>query len=641
MIGRILGGLGIATALTLGLELVHGLRNPLSEPPLTRLAELEPGILAIGVLLVWAFVVLFQAITNRFWLAATIVTALAAIIASADFLKMGFRGEPLFLRDAAYLAELGFLVENVGAGAAIAVAAIVVAIPLAGWAFARSRFVTDLRRRRPRRAHAAPRSGRRAALARVAAGAAAMTVIFLAGSFNWPGSPARALYEAAGADWRPWNQSQNYDDNGIIAGLLYTLPAAAMEEPEDYSREAMEDLVARYTQVAADLNEGRDADALAEANVVVILSESLSDPFALPGVTAVEDPLPFLRELMEENTSGTLISSGYGGGTANVEFEVLTGMAVSSFHANVDSPLQSLVADAEHFPSHLAWFGDGAGAGVGAARDGAAVEGAEAREASAIHPYRSNFYRRNAAYPALGFDRATFRDAGLEDLAKLPGDRHVSDRALYKEVVKELRSTDAPVFINAVSMQNHSPQQGLANPIPVEGPLSSTQADSAGQYLRGLKHSDDALRTLVADLERLDEPTVVLLYGDHLPSIWPEDLLEAAGPLARYQTPWVVFANFPLEKVEGGTMGANQLMNQVIDSARAPHSPWTALLDQVAAELPAMERTAWLDADGQEVTEEDLSPAALQLLADYRLAQYDLADGEGYATEALLAPVAP
>lgn len=711
MIARLLRGLGVALVLTLALEFVHGLHGTVDEA-FTRLLELSSGVIALDVLVVWALLLFLHALTNRFWVSAGIVTVLAAVVGIADVLKMSFRNEPLFLSDAAYLSEIGFLIDNVGAGVVIGALGGVVAVPLAIWALARTRAVRRLRARlaawvgrlthRPehartvlheahageRRATSAMRRARRErgtsamrrarreratsamqravrgratstraprrsesysrisarapALRRMAMGVASLTVLFAAASFNWPGSPARALYEAAGATWRPWNQSQNYDDNGLIAGLLYTLPASPMDEPEGYGEDAMAGVVERYTARAAELNAGRDAHALDGVNVVTILSESLSDPLALPALTAAEDPMPFLRELMATNPSGTLISSGYGGGTANVEFEVLTGMATSNFRAQVDSPFQSIVAPSDGFPSYLRWL-------------------AADREALALHPYSSRFYRRNAVYPALGFDQALFRDAGLEHLRKLPGDRYVSDASLFGELVDHLRDEDQPMFVNVATMQNHGPQQGLADPIPVDGPLSDAQAESGAQYLAGIRHSDDALRGLVEDLAELGEPTVVLLYGDHLPSFWPSEVLNSGSETARYETPWVVFANFPLTDAGGAdgpdavgvggagaagvdgaapaeapAIGANQLMNQIVDAMGAHHTPWTALLHDLAAELPAMERTAWLDAAGNVTGEDELSERGRELLRDYRLAQYDMAVGDGWGTGPML-----
>lgn len=594
---------------TLGLELVHGMADSRPEP-VERLLELEPAVVAIGIGLVWAVIVLVHAVTNRMWIAAGGMITLLALIAFGDYFKLRERSEPLFVSDVTYLGQTDFIVDSIGIGPSVAIVAALLAIPVVAWLVARAR------RRRSETQPARLRKHHRV-LTRVLAGMTAATVIFTAATFNVPGNAARGLYEAAGAKWRPWNQAQNYDDNGVIAGLLYNLPAAPMAEPVGYSEDEMADLLERYQGIAEDLNTTRDAAALDDTNIILVLSESFSDPLAMPGITA-KDPMPFLRKMMTENTSGILLSGAYGGGTSNMEFEVLTGMSVANLQPQVDSPFPGMVAQSQAFPSHLRTYGG------------------EQRATYAIHPYADEFYRRNAVYPAFGFDRMDFRDS-LKDLGKLPGDQYISDAAVFGRVVEELEASEAPMLVNVVTMQNHGPQKGLSNPITVDGPLTEEEAETAGQYLRGLKHSDDALREFTEYLAEIDERTIVLFYGDHLPSVWPEDVLEASGPLGRYETPWVVFANFPTTKTDPGMIGANQLMNQVLDSAGAAYTPWTALLHELATEVPTMERTAWLGPDGEPITEDDLSERGQELLRDYRLAQYDMAAGNGWATDELLA----
>src|SRR5659263_1343 len=125
-----------------------------------------------------------------------------------------------------------------------------------------------------------------------------------------------------------------------------------------------------------------------------------------------------------------------------------------------------------------------------------------------------------------------------------------------------------------------------------------------GQYLRGLKYSDEALAQLVADLAALDERTIVLFYGDHLPTVWPQEVLDTTDPALQYETPWFVFANFETAEVDPGvTIGPNLLVNQLLAAAQAPVTPYNALLAALAEEDPTR---------------------APELLADYRLVQYDL-----------------
>ncbi len=616
MVKRLLKGLALAVALTLAFEFAHGLHESWSLA-FDRLLELPLGVVALGVLLIWSLLTLLDALTTRLWLSTGILGVVLAIVAAADVLKMRHRGEPLFVTDALYIGEIGFLIEAAGTGTVAAVVATIVGLPLLVWLLAVSPLGERLRRpKADERETSGGWPGRRT---RLVAAVISLALVSTAFTFNATGNVARRTYEAANAHWATWDQAENYDENGLIAGLLYTLPASIMRESDAYSQQTMDDLVERYTSIAAELNADRAPGALDDANVVLVLSETLSDPLALDGISAEEDPLPFLRELMAENPSGTLLSSGFGGGTATVEFEVMTGMAASLFEPQVDTPYQSVVAGSQEFPSHLGTFGG------------------EERESLAIHPFLSTFYRRSSVYEAFGFDEAAFRD-DLTHLRNLPGDGYVSDRSLFADIVNRLEANDSPMLVNAVTMQNHGPHTGLAHPITVDGPLSDSQKSTAGQYLRGLAHSDEALRGLREDLESMDERTIVLLYGDHLPGFWPEDILDASGETARFETPWVVFANFPLEDIDAGTVGANQLVTKLLDAANAPHTPWTALLHEVASEVPAMERTAWLDTQESVVTEDELSETAQRLLADYRLAQYDMTVGNGWATDALLTP---
>ncbi|NLI17332.1 MAG: LTA synthase family protein [Actinomycetales bacterium] len=601
----------LAAAIALGLEWVHALNDPWKEPA-ERFAALQPDVLGLGVLITWAAVVLLLALTGSGWLTAGIALAGAVFVGFADWFKMRLRNEPLFPTDVGYLREAGLLVDSVGVARVVALFGALAAIVAASWGL--SRAVARLTRGR----WSETTSRRRSVALRVACGAVAAAVVLSAVSFNQEDNLTRRAYDTAGAFWAPWSQLDNYAKNGFLAGLLYNLPATAMDRPPDYSAETMAGLVERYRAVAAGVNATRDPGALANTNIVLVLGESVADPANLAGVEPAEDPLPFLRQLIAENTGGTMLSSGYGGGTANVEFEVLTGMAVSNFQSQVHSPFQMLVAQAESFPSWLAVLGE------------------PARDTLTLHPYVPSFYRREVVYPVLGFGRSEFI-ADMGHTEKVEDDRYVSDAAVFAEVMDELRAADRPLLVNAVTMQNHGPQAGYSDPVPVSGPLTTDEAATIGQYLRGLAHTDAALRQFVADLAAFEEPTIVLYYGDHLAPVWPAAVLEQSGPRAQYSTPWVVFANFPTTKVPAAPLtGPNQLVTQMLGAAGAPITPYGALLEAVAAEVPAMETTMMLDSAGVVVpSEEGLSERARAALADYRLVQYDLTVGEGYAAEAL------
>jgi phosphoglycerol transferase MdoB-like AlkP superfamily enzyme len=611
VIGHLLATLMLAAVALLTLEWGHALNDPWVDAP-ERLGALKPWVLAVSGLAIWGFVGVLHALTGRLWLTTGLTLAGTAFIAFADFFKMEFRSEPLFPTDAAYLAEAGLLVDSLGAGWTAALFAGLAAVVAVPWGV--SRLVRWLRRTTtPRRVR-----GVRALAVRAALGMTAGLVAFAAVTFNQDGNLLRRAYDEAGVYWAPWSQLDNYAKNGFVAAVLYNLPATAMDEPEGYGPEAMGELVARYRTAATAINANRDPAALADTNIVLVLAESVTDPTILQGVEPTEDPLPFLRELMSRNTSGELLVSGYGGGTANVEFEALTGLAMANYQAQVHSAFQMLVAQRESFPSHLARFPDHA--------------------TLTLHPYVASFYRREVVYPVFGFERSEFiTDMGHTE--KIESDRYVSDAAVYAEVLDELRASDRPLLINAVTMQNHGPQTGYADPIEAEGPFGGTQAESIGQYLRGLKYSDEAIAQLVADLDAFEERTIVLFYGDHNVPIWPQAVLDANPPQAQFTTPWVVFANFDTFEVDpAATISPNLLVNQLLTAAGAPVTPLDALLLELEEEVPALGTSMVLDPAGRIAESEDqLSPRARELLADYRLVQYDLSVGEGYVADALYA----
>ncbi len=597
----------LAAVVTLGVELVHVQTEPWQEPA-ERWASLPARLHVLGALTVWPFVALLLAVTGSLWATTVLTLAAGAVVAVADHRKMTLRGEPLFPTDVGYLTSPRLLLDSAGVspllagGAAVLVVAALAAVAVVSW---RRRGTRSRRERRWR-------WGTRLVLGLV--GAAGVVVI---AGFHEPGNPLRAAYEDLPVTWAEWNQAQNYAQNGFVAGVLYNLPGEAMTPPEGYSRERMAEIVATYGSVAAGANTERTGAALDDTNVVLVLAESFSDPTRLAGLEIAEDPIPFTRFLMGHTPSGTMLSSGLGGGTANVEFEVLTGMAVANFRPQLHAPYPLLIPHHEHFPSVVDRLG-GRHAGL------------------AVHPYSPRFYRRETVYPRLGLDRAIFQDAmGHRD--RVGNDSHISDAATYAEVLDQLDAAEEPLLVNVVTMQNHSPYSGVhPDPIEVSGDFDAAAAEEIGQYLRGLRHADDALAAFLAELTAREERTVVLVYGDHLPAIWPESVTDANDRQTLHETPWFVWANTALDDVgPPPVLGPNHLVGQVLAATGAPLTPFDALLAELSREVPAQEAGIMLDAAGQPVTADRLPPRARELLHDYRLVQYDLSVGERYSLETI------
>ncbi len=600
-----------ALAANLSLELWHTGGN--TTHVWSRLTE-ELPLFLLGSLLIWLVVVLLVAVLGRLWLGVGITLVAAGLLGYADHVKRELLSEPVFPSDlAAFPGDAGFLTQMVGTRVVVTMVAVSL-LALAGalllGRLAGKAFPHPDRRTHPRLAWGLV--GLRVVVAVVAFASLAYTL-----QFHSPGNYVRAAYERYGAHWRPWHQTMNYTDNGVVAGILYNLPMPAMAPPPGYSQEAMRELVARYSAAALEINTGRDPEALADVNVLSILSESLSDPTRYGPVQLAEDPLPFTRRLMARTTSGNMLTEKYGGGTANVEFEILTGMSISQFRPQLTTPYQMLVPHYAEFPSAVRFF-----------------EGRGLRSET-LHSYTSTLYRRAEVYPVLGFDEIAFED-DMRYTARIDDSRFISDEATFREVLDRLGDSDDPVFFNVVTMQNHFPTAGkYDDPIPALGMPDRDTDAHLEHYARGLRHSDDALAELLEGLEASGEKTVLVIYGDHLPPIWHDTGMTRR---MKHETPFLVYSTFGGPQAEPlPTTDPVHLVNHVLEAAGAPVSPYYALLAELETQVPAMTHDYFIDPTNVQREWEELPPTSQQVLDDYRMVQYDLSVGRRYSEKAMFA----
>ncbi len=573
---------------------------------------LGSGVITLLVIFLWA-------VSGRLTVAFVLSLCGAIVIGYANHEKLVLRGEPLYPSDLAFVGHGGFLAQMVGGGALALLAAVVVTAGVLVIGVSRV-----LRRHYPRvRRQAQPRLwaflvGIRIATVLLVA-AAAQTV----SGFNHPGNALDRMYAASGARWSLASQAFNYTHNGLVGGLLHNLDVSAMLEPDGYTRSTMQSLAEKYRALAETANAQRSASALSDVNVVLVLSEAFSDPTVIPGVSYAEDPIPATRRLMERTTSGRMLAQLVGGGTANMEFEALTGQSIGSFLPQLSTPYQQLVPQLADYPSAVGWFDH------------------HGHRTVAIHPYDPTFYQRNVVYPRLGFD-AFIHEGQLSAERHIDDNPYVSDASAFEEVTRQIDASTEPLFVNLVTMQNHYPMAGLYDdPIPVSG-LAGTVLANAEGYGRGLRHSDDAFARFLDRLKASDEKTAVVFYGDHLPAFWNGGLTGASPDAEMLRTPfllWSNFTSFPHRPLP--TLSPTQFLPLLFELAGQSEPPFFALLDELRRELPAFEHGHYVTGaeTGTEVaTEAALTPRATALLRDYRLVQYDLSVGKRYAADAMFYP---
>ncbi len=337
----------------------------------------------------WVVLVLLIGLTGRLYLSCGVLLSSAVLLGFANYKKIEVRNEPLLPSDLSFVRNSGFLSDMVDTSTltavlSLALLSLVIAVLL-------GRISRELYPRITRR-RSEPRLWRQWLVLRVVMVLFSVLILGYVSQFNQGGHLARAGYEKAGAQWAFWFQKVNYLRNGAVAGFLYNLPTAAMEEPPGYSRARMSEIADRYEGLAKTLNTQADPDLLRDLNVVVILSESFADPTRIEGVSLERDPIPFTRELMRSTVSGDLLTQHFGGGTANMEFEALTGQSLSQFSPQHDTPYSMTVYQHEDYPSVVGYLES-----LGHATTG-------------IHPYMPTMYRRAEAYEALGFDRFVTED---------------------------------------------------------------------------------------------------------------------------------------------------------------------------------------------------------------------------------------
>lgn len=554
----------------------------------------------VSTVLLWLVIMILVCVTNRLWFSFAVSLATCILISAASTAKYELRDEPLYPSDLYFLWQPRFLFEMTSPGSLVVTALVLLAVCVVLVMVGRwlDRHFPRVRRGKE------PLAWTRLLGARVVVAVVSATILFQALQFNEPRNGIRSSYEAVGASWLEWRQADNYFENGFVAGFLFNTFPEAMERPAGYSRTTMAEIARRYTQRAEDLNVGRSSDALDDLNVVLLLSETFSDPNRFPGVAMAEDPIPFVRSTMADRPSGQTIAHGIGGGTANMEFEALTGMSQALFAPQMTTPFQMLVSAYDQFPSAARYF---------ASRGHGTV---------AVHPYMGSMYRRNDAYPKLGFD--SFLDwTRLAGLSTIGSQAYASDASTYEEVLRLLGSSDEPLFMNVVTMQNHLPYAGrYRNPI-----RNNLGNEELGQYARGLAFSDTATEQLLAELRDSRDKTLVIFYGDHLPGGVYDAAAHDAIPEVYSRTPFFFWSNaWDLPATKYPDTSPIYFLPLALRAVNAPLPPYYALLTDLHEQVPDLSI-----AKKDRLT--DLSPRAQALLRDFRLVQYDFSVGKRYALE--------
>lgn len=458
--------------------------------------------------------------------------------------------------------------------------------------------------------------------------------LLLISSLGWnhPHSVLDTFMRGLGDDPMFYNQVSGARINGPIIQFLNNLDVTVMAKPRGYSKATMMKIRHRYLHEARTINKQR-TNKLSDQTIIFNLSESFADPRRVPGVSLKNNPIPLIDSLKKTNTSGIMISSGYGGVTANMEYMTLTGFALSNFSATLATPYTQLVGTLVANPSIVGSF----------------------KHSTAIHPYLGTFYNRKTVYQKFGFTAFHYLggERGIKHQQKIDRSPYLSDKTAYANVMDQLNRYHHGQFIQLVTMQNHFPYD--QNFYDGHSQFSAkaakgTSIKSLEDYAVGIHHTDQAVSQFIKQIDKIQRPVTLVFYGDHLPGGIYGNSLTKDG-LKLHETDYFIYSN-RYAREHGATrkmtvdtkyVDPNDFIALAAEQTNSRVNWYQAMLTQVLHQLPAFaldtqqnttnqfnSKGQFIDQRGKVVTQKHWTRQQKQLWHDYQLVQYDVTAGKQY-----------
>ncbi|WP_410993415.1 LTA synthase family protein [Bacillus cereus] len=562
----------------------------------------------LSFVVIYAIYILVYNLIGKVFLSIVLTSCTLVILCIVNYLKLIFRGDPLYPSDFTQITHMQSVIPMVmdyfSWSYIFVIIVSIVACIVAG--IYMRRYIQNVK----------IHLGIRALLV-----VGSIFVLYAYG--NFANTFMNKVFQKSGVDFVLWNQNENYASNGFVLGFISNLDTTVMEKPKNYSKENM-------LQIANDIKKQYSGNIgnqkkKEKPNIIFVMSESFWDPTKVTNLSFSEDPVPNLHHYIENFPGGQTISPTFGGNTANVEFEALTSYSMSLLKPG-SIPYQQVITNKKEVPS---------------------IPTALKKEGyytSAIHSFGRTFFKRDDVYKVLGFDKFNAEDT-MKNM-DIDGD-YISDLAMSKEIIAELEEQKQPTFIHAVTMQNHFPfTEGRfgENLIEISGLENEESKGELETYTEGLRRSDEALQYLIEQLDNLDRPTLLVFFGDHLPSLgtnksfYKENgyITNEKTPserLAMAQTPLLMYANFDMPNDNLGLVSPIHFSNLIFDYAGLNKSLFYQFLSELYKEIPVLRDELKVDKNGEVIN--DLTKKQKEMLEQYKMLQYDLLVGNQYSTHIL------
>ena len=370
--------------------------------------------------------------------------------------------------------------------------------------------------------------------------------------------------------------------NGFVYSFVQTIHNMVMEEPAGYDADYVKGVMAEV-----EIDE-KQTDV--QPDIIIIMSETWADLSMITDVSSFStDPMPYLHSVAKDDNPNTMVGSTivpvFGSGTCNSEFESITGLSLANF-STYCFPYLQFVDDST--PSVASFLKD------------------SGYRTYALHPGETETWARDRVYKYFNFDEIYFwENFPYQDL------RHemVSDGACFNSILDLLPTEDGeqPAFIFNVTIRNHGGYSKNTDfDIRVKVENTDGKFDDAERFASLMLYSDEELEQFIKQLEQRERPTVLVMFGDHLPSLNEDyfryihmDQAEAANPLARYTTPYFIWSNYDIDtSAIPQTVSSNFIGLMAMKLADVQLNGWFSYLDGQMAKTPVYSLYGIKDADG-------------------------------------------
>lgn len=434
-------------------------------------------------------------------------------------------------------------------------------------------------------------------------------VVIVLANYVYIGSDIISSFGIEDSQWKP---QLTYAKNGSMLSFITSWKYIKTEKPEGYSIDSVKDVTDKFK---SDDTDKMAAKSKKMPNVIAIMNESLADLSVDGTFETSEDYLPFIRSLTENTVKGQLYVSIEGANTANSEFEFLTGNTLAFFAPRAvpyNNYVKGVVPSLTRTLAAQGYVGN-----------------------NSYHPYKRSGWNRENVYNSLGFNHF-YSDEYYKDATFIRN--FISDESTMEQIIADYeaakKESDDPFYLFNVTVQNHGGYVGNRGFVEatIKPTNSKLESDEVNQYLTLAKQSDEAFEKLIDYFETVDEPTVIVMFGDHQPPLSTEfyttlfgkemDEFTAEDTAKWYSTPYVIWANYDIEEKQDFNMSANYLSSYMLKLIDADLTGYNKYLLELQEKLPVITGLFYAGDDGK-FHDIDEKSQYTELIEEYAKVQYN------------------